>query len=202
LPPAVAAAEASRLAATLTAWIDESERVRPPFRVLVHERAIACSIDGFALSARVDRIDALASGGIAIVDYKSGNAIGPNQWFNDRPAGIQIAVYADAVEQAEDAPVRALVYARLKAGDIGVLGIADDVQLWPGLRPADAFAADWAQARARLRETLVRLAGDIRDGVADVDPRAAATCAACGLHALCRIQRLDDGSDAAEERDE
>ncbi|MGE5104385.1 MAG: PD-(D/E)XK nuclease family protein, partial [Betaproteobacteria bacterium] len=54
LPPAVAAAEASRLAATLTAWIDESERVRPPFRVLVHERAIACSIDGFALSARVD----------------------------------------------------------------------------------------------------------------------------------------------------
>jgi hypothetical protein len=202
LPPAVAAAEASRLAATLTAWIDESERVRPPFRVLVHERAIACSIDGFALSARVDRIDALASGGLAIVDYKSGNAIGPNQWFNDRPAGIQIAVYADAVEQAADAPVRALVYARLKAGDIGVLGIADDVQLWPGLRPADAFAADWAQARARLRETLVRLAGDIRDGVADVAPRAAATCAACGLHALCRIQRLDDGGDAAEERDE
>ena len=202
LPPAVAAAEASRLAATLTAWIDESERVRPPFRVLVHERAIACSIDGFALSARVDRIDELASGGLAIVDYKSGNAIGPNQWFNDRPAGIQIAVYADAVAHAEGAPVRALVYARLKAGDIGVLGIAENAQLWPGLRPADTVATDWAQARARLRESLVRLAGEIRDGVADVAPRAPATCAVCGLHALCRIQRLDDGGDAAEERDE
>jgi hypothetical protein len=98
--------------------------------------------------------------------------------------------------------VRALAYARLKAGDIGVLGIAENAQLWPGLRPADTVAADWTQARARLREALVRLAGEIRDGVADVAPRAAATCTACGLHALCRIQRLGDGGDAAEERDE
>jgi hypothetical protein len=202
LPAAVAEAEASRLAATLRAWIDEGERVRPPFRVRAHEQAIGCSIDGRALSARVDRVDELASGGLAIVDYKLGKAFGPNQWFKDRPAGIQIAVYADAVETAESAPVRALAYARLKAGDIGVLGIAERAELWPGLRPADAVATDWAQARSRLREALVRLAGEIRDGVVDVAPRAAATCAACGMHALCRIQRLDDGGDAAEERDE
>ncbi|MGE5171108.1 MAG: PD-(D/E)XK nuclease family protein [Rudaea sp.] len=202
LPPAVAEAEASRLAATLRAWIDEGERVRPPFRVRAHEKAIRCSIDGLALSARVDRIDEFASGGLAIVDYKSGHAFGPNQWFKDRPAGIQIAVYADAAESAEVAPVRALAYARLKAGDIGVLGIAESTELWPGLRSTAALAGDWAQARTRLREALVRLAGEIRDGVADVAPREPATCSICGMHALCRIQRLDDGSDVAEERDE
>jgi RecB family exonuclease len=202
VPPAVAEAEASRLAATLRAWIDEGERVRPPFRVRAHEQVIRCSIDGLALSARVDRIDELASGGLAVVDYKSGKAFGPNQWFNDRPAGIQIAVYADAVESVEATPVRALAYARLKAGDIGVLGIAESRQLWPALRSADALTGGWAQARARLRDALVRLAGEIRDGVADVAPREPATCSVCGMHALCRIQRLDDGSDVAEERDE
>jgi probable DNA repair protein len=205
LLPAVANAEANRLATTLGAWIDEGERVRPAFRVRAHEPSVACEIGGLALRVRVDRIDELASSGLAIIDYKSGATIAPARWFKERPEGLQLAVYAGAVERTTGEPIRALAYARVKAGDIGVVGVAEDAALWPALETVDALRAglkDWPDARARLHAELVRLAHDIRAGVADVNPRNAATCRYCGLHALCRVQILDDGANEAEADDE
>ena len=200
LAPAVARAEASRLAATLRAWIDESERPRPAFRVRGHEASVACDIGGVALRICIDRVDEFAAGGLAIIDYKSGKAVTPARWFHERPEGLQVAVYADAVERTTSTPIRALAYAQVKAGDIAVVGLAEDAALWPELGSADAFRADlenWSDARAALRDRLAQLAHDIRGGIADVSPRNASTCRYCDLHALCRIQSLDDGGSAA-----
>jgi ATP-dependent helicase/nuclease subunit B len=200
LAPAIAHAEASRLAATLRAWIDESERPRPAFRVRGHEAAVACEIGGIALRIRIDRVDEFAAGGLAIIDYKSGKAVTPARWFHERPEGLQVAVYADAVERTTSTPIRALAYAQVKAGDIAVVGLAEDGALWPELGSADAFRANlenWSDARAALRDRLAQLAHDIRGGIADVSPRNASTCRYCDLHALCRIQSLDDGASAA-----
>ena len=205
LAPAVANAEASRLAATLHAWIDEGERTRPPFRVRGHEQRIGCSIDDIALSLRVDRIDELPGGGLAVIDYKSGNVVPPARWFAERPEGIQVAIYAMAVESAAHEPVRALVYAQVKAGDIDVAGLAEDNAQWPALAAVDSprlALAGWADARAQLAARVHALASDIRDGIADVAPRTQAICGYCGLQPLCRVQRLDDGASAEQTRDE
>lgn len=205
LAPAVAIAEASRLAATLHAWIDEGERTRPPFRVRGHEQRIRCSIEGIALSMRVDRIDELPGGGLAVIDYKSGNVVSPARWFMERPEGIQLAIYAAAVEGATREPVRALAYAQVKAGNIEVAGLAEDNTQWPALARVDSprlALADWADARAELAARVRALASDIRNGLADVAPRTQAICGYCGLQPLCRVQRLDDGASAADTRDE
>jgi len=200
LPPAVASAETRRLAATLGAWVDEGERIRPPFRVRKHEQAVECEVGGIAVRVRIDRIDELGSGGLAVADYKSGRVIGPARWFGERPEGVQLALYAQAVDQLDDQPLRALAYAQLKAGEIAVSGIAEADGLWPGLEVAGSTArvpvASWDDARAKMRDGIGALAREIRDGVAPVAPRSGATCQYCDLKPLCRIRVLDDRGDA------
>lgn len=199
LPPAIARAEASRLQATLAAWIAEVERVRPPFRVRAHEQDIECTVGGVALRVRIDRIDQLDAGGLAIIDYKSGRVVRPPKWLAERPEGLQLAVYAQALEATTREPIRALAYAQVRAGDIDVEGVVQASALWPGLDVADGTSpifAEWDELRGRLRERVMQLAADFQAGVATVAPRNRSTCTYCGVQPLCRIQVLD--GDAAE----
>jgi len=202
LPPAIASAETQRLAAILVAWLDEVERVRPPFRVRAHEQSIDCEIEGVGVRVRVDRIDELAEGGLAIVDYKSGRAVKPQRWFAARPEGIQLAVYAHGVERTGDDAVRALAYAQVRAGEIAVSGIAEAGDAWPGLDVPGAAGSRlpvvrWTDARRQLRDSVATLARGVRSGDARVAPRDRAACQYCGLQPLCRIQVLDDRGERA-----
>ena len=200
LAPAVARGEATRLQATLGAWIDGGERDRPPFRVRAHEAMIPCDIDGLALRVRIDRIDDLEDGGLAIIDYKSGRIVRPARWFDERPEGIQLAVYARALEPTTDEPIRALAYAQVRAGEIAVAGVAQTSSVWPALDASDGARpvyGDWADVQKRLAERVTWLAGQVRSGIATVAPRDRTTCQYCGLQPLCRIPALDDAIDAA-----
>ena len=200
LPPAIATAESQRLRVTIAAWLDEAERGRPPFRVRSHEQSLACDVEGLGVRVRIDRIDELDGGGIAIIDYKSGRVFKPARWFAPRPQGIQLAVYAHGVECTEDSPVRALAYAQVRAGDVAVSGIADTHDAWPALdvpgEDGRVPARTWDEARQQLRARLVTLANGIRGGDARVAPRDGATCQYCALKPLCRIQVLDDAADS------
>ena len=206
LPPAVADAESHRLATTMLAWLVEHELPRPAFVARANEHAIETEVEGVAVKVRVDRIDELATGGLAIVDYKSGRVAGPARWFAPRPEGIQLAVYAHAVERSATAPIRALAFAKLKAGEIEVRGIADRAETWPGLDVAGTSprvpTRDWTATLATLRAELAMLARELRDGVARVAPRQPSTCQYCGLQPLCRIRLLDDGMASAEASDD
>lgn len=197
IPPAVAAAEARRLAALLTSWIDEVERVRSPFRVRSHEQPIEFAIEGLPMRLRIDRIDELDAGGIAIVDYKSGAVTRPVRWLAARPAGVQLGVYAHGLDVLDSGDIRVLAYAQLKAGEIGTTGLMATEGLFPGLEVPGAgrsrvHAASFGDARAQLDASLRLLARELRDGVALVAPRDRSDCAYCEQKPLCRIRRLDD----------
>ncbi|HEY7904566.1 MAG TPA: PD-(D/E)XK nuclease family protein, partial [Casimicrobiaceae bacterium] len=71
VPDAVRAAESRRLKRLLRAWLD-IERARPPFAVAAVEARRDLVLSGIGLRMRVDRIDALGDGGVAIIDYKTG----------------------------------------------------------------------------------------------------------------------------------
>jgi probable DNA repair protein len=203
LPPAMAGAERRRLTATLVAWLDEVETKRPPFIVRSHESRIAFELEGIAVSARVDRIDDLEAGGSIIVDYKSGFVVRPVRWFSLRPEGIQLAVYARGLAAAGPEPIRALVYAQVKAGDIDIAGLADADDVWPGVEVAGTPRsrlpfADFNAARAQLDAQLTALAREIRTGLAGVTPRDRYACQYCELKPLCRIRTLDDPDNSAD----
>ncbi|MGH8714508.1 MAG: PD-(D/E)XK nuclease family protein, partial [Casimicrobiaceae bacterium] len=93
VPDAVRAAEARRLERLLHAWLD-IERARPPFAVAAIEAPRTLTLGGVVFRMRLDRVDALDGGGVAIIDYKTGVAERPRQWFDDRPRASQLGMYA------------------------------------------------------------------------------------------------------------
>jgi len=155
------------------------------------------ALGGLELEFRVDRVDALAGGGLAIIDYKSGRAPSPAKWFAVRPAGTQVGLYALAQRaRTPGEQVVAALYAQLKAGAVSVNGLAADSALWPGLRTLPGAKgvtlAAWNDVEAAWRSGYAAIAADFRDGHAGVAPRDAAACRLCDLQPLCRIQQLDD----------
>ncbi len=207
LPAVVAAGEAARIAKTVRAWLDEFDRFRSPFAVAAVEVARPLELAGLDWSLRVDRIDTLAAGGSAIIDYKTGVVAAPTQWFDDRPQEPQLGLYWLA-QHAFDAarPVRAVAYAQLRPGEMKAVGIAADAAVWPRLREPPAIdgagLADWGAVEGRWRHTLEMIAQEVRAGYSPVAPRdVKVTCKRCGRQALCRIGALaiDGEAEAGDE---
>jgi len=193
----VASGELQRLADTVRAWLDVIERERPPFAVRDTEMTVPLALGGIGISLRIDRVDTLADGGVAVIDYKSGRAVVPGKWFAPRPSGTQVGLYALALRATPDPPlVRAAVYAQLKAGEIGVKGLVADVGAWPPLKTAAELRgvpfSSWTEIEAEWTRCLGSLAADFAQGAAAVAPRDAQCCRQCELQALCRIQSLAD----------
>jgi hypothetical protein len=199
LPAVLAPAERERLGRLLGAWIERAERGRPEFAVSEIEAPIALELEGFRINARLDRVDVLADGSAAIVDYKTGRTAPLGRWFDPRPMAPQLGVYLLARRAANPHErIGALAYAQLAPDALDWVGIAVDAERFPPLPTvADATGdaiADWPAAEAAWRAAITALAAEIAAGVATVQPRAPGeTCRRCGRQSLCRI-----GGDDAE----
>jgi probable DNA repair protein len=182
--------ERERLARIAREWLDV-ERGRAPFAVQQREARIALAAGKLHLTGRVDRVDALGDGGVAVIDYKSGSA-NPGAWLGPRPDDAQLPLYALAV-QAE-AEVRAVAFARLKVGELCFAGLAREEGILPDVkttaqhRTASRHAASWDELLAQWRREVDALGDEFARGEARVDPkRGLATCRDCDLQALCRV---------------
>jgi probable DNA repair protein len=171
--------ETVRLERLAAGWLD-LERARGAFEVVRIEDRVAMPIGGFTLGGRIDRMDRLADGTYAVIDYKTGRRASPNVWCDERPDDPQLPLYA--LTAAE--PVRALVFARLRAGELGFAGLAAADCAMPGVK----VAADWPGLVAAWRARLEALAREFASGHAPVAPkRGPNTCADCDLQPLCRV---------------
>ena len=195
LPTLVRAAEASRLDRLLRTWLD-IERTRPPFTVEGVEAVAMLDLASLTFRMRSDRVDALADGGVAILDFKTGRAERPGSWFDPRPRATQLAMYVLAQRNAQpDVLVRAAAYAQLRPDAVAAVGLAADATAWPALSQVTEVAAckldDWQALEAWWRSQLGALASEIASGHAVVRPRQKPlACRTCCLQPLCRIQSV------------
>ena len=192
LPALVRAAEATRLARLLHAWL-QIERMRPPFAVQGIEATATVDLASLTFRIRSDRIDALADGGIAIIDFKTGRAERPAQWLDPRPRATQLGMYVLAERDAQpDIEVRAAAYAQLRPDAVTAVGVAADANAWPALTRVSACKLDdWQALEAWWRSQLGALASEIAAGNAIVSPRQSPlACRTCCLQPLCRIQSV------------
>ncbi|HYC36711.1 MAG TPA: PD-(D/E)XK nuclease family protein [Usitatibacter sp.] len=198
--------ERERLAQIAREWL-ALEATRPPFEVRLREASMPLSAGRLQIDGRIDRIDRLEGGGLAIIDYKSGN-VRVGAWMGERPDDPQLPLYALAAGQGD---VRAVAYARLKAGDRGFSGVSRDADAIPGVPAVDKYRgvgapATWEELMAQWRIEVDRLGEGFANGDARVDPKQLlATCRWCDLKPLCRVHErlspLDEG-DEDEDREE
>jgi probable DNA repair protein len=181
--------ERERLARIAREWL-EIERSRAAFEVRMREETMMLTAGNLRLSGRVDRVDRLLDGGLAVIDYKSGRA-SVSDWLGPRPDNAQLPLYALA---AGDEEIRAVAFARLKVGQLGFVGLAREKNLLPGVdtvdkhRAASRQVASWRELLARWHEELEALGENFASGDARIDPkRGLATCDRCDLKTLCRV---------------
>lgn len=208
LPPVIAAAERERLPGVAAEWLEAIERPRSGFVVERIEAPAAVDLAGLTFRLTLDRVDALAGGGYAIIDYKTGVVDGIKAWFDARPRAPQLGVYLRALQdEAPPLEVRAMAYGRLKAGEIGVVGLAADKAQWPALAEVTkaTYLPDWGAVETFFAQRLPALAQEMRDGVATITPRrgAPSPCRICARQSLCRIGAVRGGGDGdAEDSDD
>ena len=204
LPPAVADAESHRLAATMLHGSSSTSCRGRRFVAQANEQAIETDVEGVAVNVRIDRIDALASGGLAIVDYKSGRVVQPPRWFAARPEGIQLAVYAHAVERSGGRPC-----ARLPSRSQGrrhrSQGLAEGPTRGRPRYRGRVAACRRATGRMRGRSCAAslrcwRAKSATASRASRHDARQLASTAACSRYAASGL--LDDGVPADDASDE
>lgn len=187
-----AALERTRLAKLAREWL-AIERERGPFSVAAVEDERGLAIGPLEFSGRIDRMDRLADGTHALIDYKTGQ-VTRQGWIGERPLDPQLPLYA--VTARED--VSAIAFARLKTGQMKFTGYGADGALVEK-------AKDWESLKKGWKAELDSLAGGFAAGGARVDPKGGLkACRLCDLQPLCRVHEKmtlvdddEDGADAA-----
>ena len=184
LPSPSALARERRRTERLMRQLCDLERGRPAFTVRHTEYASELDIAGLRLRVRMDRIDALEGGGLAILDYKSGQPVS-GDWYGERPSHPQLLTYLAAV--GDD--VVALATVNVTAREVRFQGIAEQDGLLPKVGAAKAPPGGHGAWPARVKEwrgCVERLARDFAAGQARLDPKPGA-CEYCHLGSLCRV---------------
>lgn len=180
--------EAERLAATLDRLLAK-DLERAPFEVAAIERTQIAVIAGRELEIRIDRLDRLADGSVAIIDYKTGARASLKDWFADRPRNIQAPLYA--VHAGE--PVGALVIAGVQARGAEYLGYWNGGVLFADAAakvPNDGWDRQIARWRTTLEELVLEFAGgDTRIFLNDLDDAKGAFAPLTRVHEQLAILR-------------
>jgi probable DNA repair protein len=195
--------EAEWLEARVLALLD-ADRARPPFVVQDVEQTCTARIGALTLELRPDRVDRLADGSLALIDYKTGSNAEVRAWLDERPKLPQLPAYVQALEPGR---VGAVAFARVRSGDTGYAGFAHEPGVFPALRaPGDKGwprdCASWEELLGAWRRRLEALAAEYAAGDARLAPDPARACEYCHLGTLCRIAATgaaQPGEEAADE---
>lgn len=191
LAPRLRRLESKRLITFAQEWLKE-EAARTPFEIVELEKQHVETLGRLTITTRIDRIDRLADGTLAVIDYKTGR-VQVDQWFDQRITEPQLPIYCIGIGPER---VGAVLFASLRNRhhERGFLGLAATHGLWPGPeKTLDSLLeergwAGFADLCAYWRSTLTVLGDAFAGGVATVDPiDRLKTCRYCDLVPLCRI---------------
>ena len=180
--------EAERVAATLHCLLAK-DATRAAFEVSALERKQIVTIAGRELEIRIDRLDRLADGSVAIIDYKTGDRASLKDWLEDRPRDVQAPLYAAYAGQ----PVGALAIARVQPREAAYFGYWNAGALFPDAvakLPDDGWERQITRWRATLEELVLEHAGgDTRIFLDDLDDAVGAFAPLTRVHEQLAILR-------------
>jgi probable DNA repair protein len=190
--------EAGRLVTITRQWLNIEAR-RGAFQVTDAEKNHRIEVGKLTIRTRIDRIDELADGSAAIIDYKTGRP-DPTQWLDERVTEPQLPLYCLGLEHNS---VGAVMFAEVRSRgfECGFRGLARETEAWPGAksRKLDALFIEkgWESLDDVLShwdKVLPALGDDFARGEAAVDPVGyELACRYCDLTGLCRVLERQNG---------
>ena len=172
-------AEQERIGRVLHAWLEIEKRRTTPFRVLETEAKHNVTLAGLPLALRIDRIDELESGGLVIIDYKSGNPKAKDL-DGERPQEPQLLIYATALGPT----VKGIYFGKLQARNEEAIGYAREAYF--GSRK-EKSAANWEEELERWKQLVHGLAEEFVGGYA-LTTSDRKNCSYCAIKPVCRIE--------------
>ncbi len=189
--------EAARLERLLRRWC-ELEVARPVgFTVEAREQEFRVEIEGIKVKLIIDRIDRLHTGGLLVIDYKTGQLPKVDAWLQDRITEPQLPIYASLVDAGLGEPVVAVALAAVQLREPGFKGLASEPDRLRGLTvvvagtPARGVDAsrfpDWAAVQAHWQTSLRAVAHEVMQGQAAMWVNDEAQLRYCEMLPLLRL---------------
>jgi probable DNA repair protein len=164
---------------------------RADYAVECLEAVTVAEVAGRRIRCRIDRVDRLSTGDLAVIDYKSGSRASPADWFKERLLEPQLPLYVRTLSE----PVAAMVLAAIQAKGASYRGVWVREKEFPGSSAAAWDSAGWQKQQAAWAAQLELLVeeyarGDTRIFLADL---AAAQGGVAPLTRVYEQQVLTEG---------
>lgn len=193
MTPAFSLLEHGRLTNLLEGFL-LLEKQRSEFTILHNEKNVSWQHSQLSLNLRIDRIDRLADGSLALIDYKTGKFTN-YRWFDDRPDDLQLPLYQIAISADTEQAVSATLIFQLNAENIGLISPMEITDFGAQIkvsRQAKSFEGGWQALQDYWNINIHALADEFESGLVAVAPtRGYVTCQYCDLGPLCRIAATD-----------
>lgn len=193
MTPAFSLLERGRLTSLLEGFL-LLEKQRNEFTILHNEKNVSWQHSQLSLNLRIDRIDQLADGSLALIDYKTGKFTN-YRWFDDRPDDLQLPLYQIAISADSEQSVSATLIFQLNAENIGLISPMELTDFGAEIkvsRQAKTFEGGWSALQDYWNRSIRALVGEFESGLIAVAPtRGYMTCQYCDLGPLCRIAESD-----------
>jgi DNA helicase-2/ATP-dependent DNA helicase PcrA len=137
-----------------------SALAHPANQVLETERRFKVEIGGACVKGRFDRVDKIAAGEIAVIDFKTGKA----KMQDDADESLQLSVYALAAQKELGCVASSLVF----------INMGDGTAIESRRTPKQLLAAE-----EEVRTIAARIAAG------EFDPRPSGACAWCSYQSIC-----------------
>jgi probable DNA repair protein len=190
------------------AWIEtrvlellEQDAAREPFTVVLLEESRTVDVGGVQVRVQLDRVDRLADGTYAVIDYKTSANASPAAWMGERPELPQLPLYVRSVGPDE---VGAVAFGVVRRGGTRYDGFARAGDTFSALRVFDPARvpfkeyADWKTLLLQWGRRLDALAHEHATGDARLAPDPARACRYCHLPGLCRSSQAFVAGEAEE----
>jgi len=176
----------------------EAEAGRSDYRILELEKRHHWIHNELHFNLVVDRVDELADGTLAVIDYKTGKSSPTSgTWLADRPEDLQIPFYFTAMAEMRGASVKAVALAHVNAARIDYTGLSADSTFHGRIKPTEeerGVKKPWSELTQLFTSQISRFSSEFKAGLIRVDPaNGNVTCRYCELAGLCRIDEAETG---------